>query len=115
MVKKYGSGVRDGDFWVTRDGCVIPLDAADRVQPMTEADKLALQNDQRRARRWQSEEVARRLSVPELPPGGLSYDDHLQGVAEWLRTKCDDVEGYLRQVTPAAAVRLREILGGDGD
>lgn len=52
MVQKYGAGIRDGDFWLARDGRVVPLQDADRVLPMTEADKRALAEDQRRAAIW---------------------------------------------------------------
>lgn len=54
MVRKYGRGLRDGDFWLTRDGCVIPLEDADRVLPMTAADRRALAADHLRAARWRS-------------------------------------------------------------
>lgn len=54
MVQKYGPGLRDGDFWLARDGRVVPLQDADRVLPMTEADKRALAEDQRRASDWRA-------------------------------------------------------------
>jgi hypothetical protein len=58
MVRKYGPGLRDGDWWIVRggEGLLIPLEAVDRVFPMTAADKLALAHHQKRdieaAQRW---------------------------------------------------------------
>lgn len=54
MVRTYGPGLRDGDFWIGRDGCVIPLLDRHRVLPMTEADKLALAGDHKRAAFWRA-------------------------------------------------------------
>lgn len=52
LVNRYGPGLRDGDFWITREGEALLMAAEDRVFPMTKADKAALAADHFRARRW---------------------------------------------------------------
>lgn len=55
MVQKYGPGLRDGAYWLARDGRVIPLAPADAQWPMTAADRRALIEDRKRARAWRED------------------------------------------------------------
>lgn len=77
MVEKYGPGLRDGDFWLTRDGCVIPLEAADRVFPMSDADHRALEADKARAARWRGGDRV----CPPLHPV-VTFEDSLAGTCD---------------------------------
>lgn len=68
MISRYGAGHRDGDFWITRDGCVIPLTDAEKAFPMTRADLSALRADKERAAAW------RVAAAPPLNPEGWEND-----------------------------------------
>jgi hypothetical protein len=112
MVRKYGPGLRDGDYWLSRDGgYLIPLDAADRAFPMTDADKRALAADRARAAAWREKDKP-------LPGVKLPTDDaeHLAGVAEYLLSRpAEEREAYLRLVVPERAERIRALLGASDE
>lgn len=113
MVRRYGQGLRDGDFWLCRDGRVVPLTAVEKARPMTRADHVALQEDHKRADRWRADPYGAGEFQNEARPdpsniGPVDYSEHLVGVAQYVAGLGDNErEAYLTHVSEAAAVFIR--------
>lgn len=121
MVKSYGPGFRDGDYWHGRDGALIPLGDMERSWPMTAADFRAVEADKARAASWRASmsgpwaQDAGRDEWPDIGPvmpdlpGDSWCGRHFHGVARFCASLSgDELAAYLVKVSPEcrAAVGL---------